>query len=1294
MAFNKNKKAIKIELSSADRIKSWSKAYSSNPQLVSKIVEHNEKVRANLASIRARQAIADDFLPEDLQLKQLPGEVSKPETINYKTLKPEKDGLFDERIFGPTKNFECACGKYKKANPMNKGKICDKCGVELTESIVRRERMGFIELEVPVTHIWMLKVSPSRISSILDLKTKELEEVVYFVSHIVLETGDTNFNVKDILDLGGSKSIKTRENIKKEIDNVVSLIKEQFDEEHRDYKKANRLLAELLNTNIPFSIDEACALISKYTGAKFGIGAEAIEYLLKKIDLEAEIKALRADLETKKESSDQSKSLKRLEVLDSLFRSNQKPEWMILRTIPVIPPDIRPIIQLDGGRFTTSEINDLYRRIIIRNERLKKVKEMGAPSIIINNEKRMLQEAVDALLDNERKPRPVQNKDKRALKSLTSILKGKQGRFRQNLLGKRVDYSGRSVIAIGPDLKMYEAGLPKEMAIVLFKPFLIKWLQEHDMAENVKVAEKMIQQNDPAVWHALEEVIVERPVLLNRAPTLHRLGIQAFEPKLVKGKAIRLHPLVTTAFNADFDGDQMAVHVPITKEAIAEARALMLGSNAILGPKDGKAIVTPGQDIILGNYYVTTEEKDVEGQGMMFANPQEAITAYDNKVINLNALVGLAVSSLSSKKFTDEQKEKYLITTVGKILFNQIFNEEFPWINGPAINTAKDAIVNDLYDFNVDINEAISKSTLKQPIKKKELSLIIEKYFNEYGSRATAEMLDNMKDLGFLFSTKSGVTISAGDVIAYEAKEEKFEAADQKVAQIIQFYKEGMLTASEKKRRVIEVWSKVKDEVQKELETVLRKDPKNPVFVMADSGARGNVSNFTQLVGMRGLMNDTKGDIKEIPIKSSFREGLTVSEYFVSTHGARKGMADIALKTADSGYLTRRLVDVSQEIVVNNDDCLTQEGYPVKAIIDTKHDNTIVPLKDRLNGRFTFEDINDAQGNLIVAKNTLITNEIANAIVAAGIEIVNIRSVLTCEQPKGVCQMCYGRNLATGALVEKGEPVGVVAAQSIGEPGTQLTMRNFHTGGVAGNADITQGLPRIKELLDVTTPKGAVAIISQEDGIISDIQDNEGVYTIVVGDRLYKTEFNAVLRVEKGQSVAKGQKLTEGAVDLNELLKFGGRVAVQNYILKEVQKVYRLQGIEISDKYIEIIIKQMLNKIRITDGKKTDLLPGEIITIQAYHRMTEGMANEAKPTFEELIFGIKKAPLESESWLSSASFQDTARVLTKAIIRGKEDKLEGLKENIMLGNLIPAGTGLTGTEKVEETADLYNKNRY
>ncbi|ATX70382.1 DNA-directed RNA polymerase subunit beta' [Spiroplasma clarkii] len=1238
-----NNRQIKIELASPDVIRSWSK-----------------------------------------------GQVTKPETINYKTLKTEKEGLFDERIFGPTKNYECSCGKYKKVK--NKGKICERCGVEITEAIVRRERMGHIELAEPVTHIWMLKVNPSRIASILDLKTKEVEEVVYFVSYIVLDAGESKHLKKaQVLDLGiTSGSMKTREKLIKTLDDIrVDLEPDSF-----AYKCANKLIEQLKSSGNTFSMDDAGGFISKYTGAKFGIGARAIEELLKQIDLEKEITSIKEGLKERRGNTEQNKLMKRLENLDSLYNSGAKPEWMILHVIPVIPPDIRPIIQLDGGRFTTSEINDLYRRIIIRNERLKKVKDMGAPSIIVNNEKRMLQEAVDALLDNERKPRPVTGKDKRPLKSLTSILKGKQGRFRQNLLGKRVDYSGRSVIAIGPDLKMYQAGIPRDMAITLFKPFVIKRLQEKDFAENVKVAEKMIISNDPKVWDILEEVIHDRPVLLNRAPTLHRLGIQAFEPKLVKGKAIRLHPLVTTAFNADFDGDQMAIHLPISDEAVAEARALMLGSKAILGPKDGKPIVTPTQDMILGNYYITTEEKSTEkneilGQGTVFTSVNEVKIAYETNSVSLNAIVAVPVNELKNKCFDQVDKNKYLITTVGKIFFNQMFTERFPWISNSNILTAEDEVKKFLVDQNTNIHDYIANEyEIQQPIKKKELSLIIERYFKTYGAQKTAQMLDNMKDLGFKFSSKSGTTISAADVVAYKEKFKEFAEADERVAQINEFFNIGMLTQSEKKRRIISIWSKVKDKIQTELETVLKQDLKNPIFVMADSGARGNVSNFTQLVGMRGLMNDPKGDIKEIPIKSSFREGLTVSEYFISTHGARKGMADVALKTADSGYLTRRLVDISQEIIVTEEDCNASKGFNVYSIIETKHNNIIVPLKDRLLGRYSWEEVVDKNNNVIAPANTLITPEIADAIIEAGVEDVLIRTVLTCDTERGVCRRCYGINLATGQEVGMWEPVGVVAAQSIGEPGTQLTMRTFHTGGVAGGADITQGLPRIKELLDVTTPKGSIAIISQIDGEVTKLEEEDGIISFVVSsnqeERKYKSQYGAISRVKEGDSVRRGKKLTEGAINIKELLEVAKLEDVQNYILKEVQKVYRLQGIEISDKYIEIIVKQMLNKVKIVDSGDTNLLPGEIISARKYKNEVLAAINETKkpPLAKHVIFGIKKAPLESDSWLSSASFQDTARVLVKAVIKGKIDKLEGLKENIMLGNLIPAGTGKTGSEDI------------
>ncbi|RUO86753.1 DNA-directed RNA polymerase subunit beta' [Spiroplasma endosymbiont of Megaselia nigra] len=1238
------------------------------------MIENNEK---NNLMIKIGLANPDDIRSWSY------GEVKKPETINYKTLKPERDGLFDEKIFGPTKNFECACGKYKKSK--NKGKICERCGVEITEAIVRRERMGHIELEEPVTHIWMLKAAPSRIALILDMKTKELEEVVYFVSYIVLDGGDAkSLKQKMVLDLGNAKtSAQTRQRLTKTLREILDTLEPNT----IAYEVGETMIEDLKNTSLPFSMDECAQFINRHTNARFGIGAEAVEVLLKNLNIDDEIEKIKQDLKDKKTQLDQNKLMKRLEVLDSLKKSGSRPEWMILRALPVIPPDIRPIIQLDGGRFTTSEINDLYRRIIIRNERLKKVKAMGAPGVIVNNEKRMLQEAVDALLDNERKARPVTGKDKRPLKSLTSILKGKQGRFRQNLLGKRVDYSGRSVIAIGPDLKMYQCGLPRDMAITLFKPFVISKLVKDGLAANIKVAEKLILNQDDKVWEVLEEVIKTRPVLLNRAPTLHRLGIQAFESKLVKGKAIRLHPLVTTAFNADFDGDQMAVHVPITEEAVAEARSLMLGSRNILGPKDGKPIVTPTQDMVLGNYYLTYEEKGQLGEGTIFKDLNEAVIAYETGAVALHALVAIPVVGFVNKKFKPEQMKDYIITTPGKIIFNQIFKEEFPYLNEPNVENLTALPARSLIKDNVNLVEYLSSWKVNPPFKKKDLSNIIDRYFKQYGANKTAEMLDNMKNLGFKYSGKSGVTVSAGDVKVYDKKQEEFKAADQKVKEINDYFKMGMLTSREKQHRIIIVWSKVKDNIQTELEHVLREDPKNPIFMMADSGARGNVSNFTQLVGMRGLMNNPKGDIIELPIKSSFREGLTVSEFFISTHGARKGMADVALKTADSGYLTRRLVDVSQEIIITVKDCNARRGFIVSDIIEQKHANIIVPLFDRLVGRYNLKDIKLKNGEVIAA-NTLLTEEDSRKIVDNDIKEVIIRSVLTCEAEKGVCQRCYGKNLATGMEVEIGEAVGTIAAQSIGEPGTQLTMRTFHTGGVAGGADITQGLPRIKELLDVTTPKGSIAVISEIDGKISDIRDEGGIHTIYVksdsDERKYKTQYNAVLRVKIGDKVARGQKLTEGSINIKELLEVAKIEDVHNYILKEVQRVYRLQGIEISDKYIEIIIKQMLNKVKIIDAGDTELLPGEIVTIKRYRNETIKAVRSMKkpPRAKHVIFGIKKAPLESESFLSSASFQDTTRVLVKAIIKGKVDCLEGLKENIMLGHLIPAGTGLKNPKDI------------
>ena len=1245
----------------------------------------NKRIRIGLAS------------PEDIR-KRSRGEVTKPETINYKSFKPEKDGLFDERIFGPYKNYECSCAKYKKIK--NKGKVCERCGVEITESIVRRERMGHIELAEPIAHIWMLKATPSRIALLLNLKVKHIEEVVYFVSYIVLEKGEcSELNKLDILDLSSAKSSTITRN---KLSRTLKLIIEKLDPESFEYEFGNDLIEELSDYNNPFSMRECSEFIERHTGAKFGIGAAAIQYLLKNLNLEEEIKILKANYKSTNSHADRLKIMKRLEVYDGLYKSDSKPEWMILTALPVMPPDIRPIIQLDGGRFTTSEINDLYRRIIIRNERLKKIIKLKAPSIIINNEKRMLQEAVDALLDNERKARPVVGKDKRALKSITSILKGKQGRFRQNLLGKRVDYSGRSVIVVGPELKMYQCGLPRKMAITLYKPFVIRILLEKEIAQNVKMADRMIENRDARIWECLEEAIKERPVMLNRAPTLHRLGIQAFEPVLTKGKAIRLHPLVTTAFNADFDGDQMAVHLLITDEAVAEARWLMMGSNSILGPKDGLPIATPTQDMVLGNYYLTKEAKNKIGEGTIFATYKEALMAYENNKIHLHSIIAIQTNALKDKLFKDQQENKLLVTTFGKLLFNNIFNETFPYVNSneQTENLFKH-IGDDIVPFGTDIEKHIAKIQIREPFKKKTLSNIIQHHFDVHGSNKTAEMLDKLKDLGFKYSQNSCATVSMSDATSYTGKTKLFNETDKYVQEIYKMYNMGMLSETEKKRLICNKWDEVKNKIQSKLEKVLSSDKENPIFMMSDSGARGNVSNFTQLVGMRGLMNNPKGEVIEIPIKSSFREGLSVAEFFISTHGARKGMADVALKTADSGYLTRRLVDVSQEIIITEKDCNGDDSFLVTDIIDNKHNDIIVPLFDRIKGRYLASDILDKKGDVVVKADTLITKELAHTIVDVhNIKEVQIYSVLTCKSDKGVCAKCYGVNLTNQKKVNIGTAVGVIAAQSIGEPGTQLTMRTFHTGGVAGGADITQGLPRIKELLDVTKPKGAIATIASISGVVKDIFEENNIYHIKIENKknsiIEKTLYNSILRVKKGDVVSVGEKLTEGSINIKDLLMYAGTRSVQNYILKEVQRVYRLQGIEIADKYIEIIIKQMLNKVEITHSGDSKSLPGEIMHIHEFKQIVKKciIKGENPPKGIIKIFGIKKAPLKSKSFLSSASFQDTTRILVKAIAKRAIDPLEGLKENIMLGNLIPAGTGLMKKEDIIFKGEEYKNNQY
>ncbi len=1167
------------------------------------------------------------------------GEVKKPETINYRTLRPERDGLFCEKIFGPTKDFECACGKYKRVRYKNI--VCDRCGVEVTKSKVRRERMGHIELASPVSHIWFFKGVPSRMGLVLDMSPRDLEEVLYFVSYVVIDKGNAPLENKQTLS----------------------------EKEYRAYYE-------------------------KYgNGFKVGMGAEAIKELLKKVDLKHDIDEINKELETA-QGQKRTRLLKRLDVLDAFYRSNQKPEWMILDCIPVIPPELRPMIQLDGGRFATSDLNDLYRRVINRNNRLKKLIDLGAPSIIIQNEKRMLQEAVDALFDNGRRGRSVTGAGNRALKSLSSMLKGKQGRFRQNLLGKRVDYSGRSVIVVGPSLKMYQCGIPKEMALELFKPHVIHGLVERDIAHNIKAAKRLIENRDPVVWDVVEDVIKEHPVLLNRAPTLHRLGIQAFEPILVGGKAIRLHPLVCPAFNADFDGDQMAVHVPLSEEAQAEARTLMLGSGNILKPSDGKPIVTPAQDMVLGNYYITMEKAGEDGEGRVFKDSKEALMAYERREITLHTRIAIPVNSFKYKVFTDSQKGKYLVTTVGKIKFNEILPDSFPYINEPTDDNIQNITPNKYFlNKGVNIKEEISKMPLVKPFAKGTLEKVIAGVFKRYKTTETSEMLDKMKDLGFYYSTIAGITISMSDVVTSEHKQEYIDEGQALVNKINKQYTRGLITESERHEKVIETWYGVKDKVQAELEDISEKQVDNPIFIMMHSKARGSISQFTQVAGMRGLMQKPNGDPIEIPVTSNFKEGLSVSEFFLSTHSARKGSADTALKTADSGYLTRRLVDVSQDIIVKEDDCGTDQGVVARAFINEKTGAVIESLYDRIVGRYTSKKvINPETKEVIVDKDEFITESIADKIISAGIEEVEIRSILTCNTEKGVCRKCYGRNLATGNVVEIGEAVGVMAAQSIGEPGTQLTMRTFHTGGVAGGEDITQGLPRVQELFEARNPKGK-ATIAEIDGKVTKIAEDHGKFKISITNKVetkeHVTNYGAKLCVEKGDTVSCGDKLTEGAISPKELLDVTDPITTQEYILKEVQNTYRSQGVDIADKHIEIIARRMISKIRIIEGGDTKFLPGSLVNFREF---TEGnkeviITGKRPATGRPVLLGITKASLETDSFLSAASFQETTRILTDASIRGKVDHLEGLKENVLIGKLIPAGTGLKKYRDIDYTLE-------
>ncbi len=1139
------------------------------------------------------------------------GEVTKPETINYRTLKPEKDGLFCERIFGPSKDWECHCGKYKKIR--YKGVVCDRCGVEVTKSSVRRERMGHIALAAPVSHIWYFKGIPSRMGLILDLSPRTLEKVLYFASYIVLDKGETDLMYKQVLS-------------------------------EQEYQEARE------NWGSSFRV---------------GMGAEAIQELLRAIDLDKEYEELQEGL---KGATGQKRAriVKRLEVVEAFRESGNKPEWMIMTNIPVIPPDLRPMVQLDGGRFATSDLNDLYRRIINRNNRLKRLLELGAPDIIVRNEKRMLQEAVDALIDNGRRGRPVTGPGNRALKSLSDMLKGKSGRFRQNLLGKRVDYSGRSVIVVGPELKIYQCGLPKEMAIELFKPFVMKELVQNGTAHNIKNAKKMVERLQPEVWDVLEEVIKEHPVMLNRAPTLHRLGIQAFEPILVEGKAIKLHPLVCTAYNADFDGDQMAVHLPLSVEAQAECRFLLLSPNNLLKPSDGGPVAVPSQDMVLGIYYLTQERPGVLGEGKSFRNVNEAILAYENGAITLHSKIKVRVS----KKMADGTVKSSIIeSTLGRFLFNEIIPQDLGFVEREIEGN----------ELKLEVDFHVGKRQLKQ---------ILEKVINTHGSTATAEVLDAVKSIGYKYSTRAAMTVSISDMTVPPEKPEMIQKAQDTVDRITKNYKRGLITEEERYKEVVETWKATDDALTEALLSGL--DRYNNIYMMADSGARGSDKQIKQLAGMRGLMADTTGRTIELPIRSNFREGLDVLEYFMSAHGARKGLSDTALRTADSGYLTRRLVDVSQELIIHERDCVkTGEeitGMYVKAFLDGNEE--IESMKERITGRYLCEDIKDKDGNVLVKANHMVTPRRAELIMKAGVDEngeplkkVKIRTILTCRSHNGICAKCYGANMATGEPVQVGEAVGIIAAQSIGEPGTQLTMRTFHTGGVAGD-DITQGLPRVEELFEARKPKG-LAIITEFAGTAT-INDTKKKREVIVTNeetgetKAYLIPYGSRIKVADGAQLEAGDELTEGSVNPHDILKIKGLRAVQDYMLQEVQRVYRLQGVDINDKHIEVIVRQMLKKVRIEDAGDSEFLPGTNVDILEFEDTNKKLEEEGKEPAagEQIMLGITKASLATNSFLSAASFQETTKVLTEAAIKGKVDPLVGLKENVIIGKHIPAGTGM------------------
>ena len=1241
------------------------------------------------------------------------GEVLKPETINYRSQKPEMQGLYCEKIFGPNKDYECHCGKYKKIRFA--GVVCEKCGVEVTSKEVRRERMGHIELASPCTHIWYLKGIPSRIGLLLDVSPKHLEEVVYFAAHICLNAGKSTV-------LSYREFINERNGREVFIPAIREIQKNAAEwgliEGSDDWQRSEELIARMENHAEVFDFQSNANFIKKYTGAEFSEGAGAIKRLLQEVDLDAEAEAISNKMKDTSALNRQ-KLTKRLEVIEAFRNSANKPEWMVLDVIPVIPPDLRPMLQLDGGRFATSDLNDLYRRVISRNNRLKKLIDMNSPQVILMNEKRMLQEAVDALIDNGRRNKPVQGPGGRPLKSLSSALKGKQGRFRQNLLGKRVDYSGRSVIAVGPFLKMYQCGLPREMAIQLLRPFIACELLKRGKATAHKQADKIIDRYEDVVFDIVEEIISKHPVLLNRAPTLHRLGVQAFQPILVDGRAIRLHPLVCTGFNADFDGDQMAVHVPLSKAAQEEALDLMLASNNILGPKDGKPIVTPSQDMVIGNYYLTMEETKEEllakakvlrerndldeaeryelyaaSEGKVFKSVDDVLLAYQTHQIHLHNRIALLGSAMKKVDFTEEMNKSYLITSVGKVIFNLIFPIDFPYlneVNAKSLQGNMTLLQGHFAPRGTNIPEFVAGRAPLKPFAKKDLGKIINEIFQRYdrqGNPKTSAVLDKIKDQGFYYSTVAGLTVALSDIHIVTGKEEILREGDKKVAKLQDMYQMGLLTNDERHKQVVTVWENVKNEVQAKLQEQFSKDTHNPIFMMSDSGARGNISNILQLAGMRGLMGSTSGGTIELPVKSCFREGMNVSEFFIATHGARKGGADTALKTADSGYLTRRLVDVSQDVIVREEDCGTDHGFLVKEIFDSARQTTIVKLEDRLVGRFALNDVVDPNsGEVLVKGNSMIHEDEAKAIVNAGIKEVWIRSLFGCETKDGVCVHCYGRNLATGRRVEVGEAVGIMAAQSIGEPGTQLTMRTFHTGGVAGS-DITQGLPRVQELFEARNPKGE-ALISEIAGKVTKIEEKNGCYLVTVTNDLeektYTTNFGARLRVKKGDMVKNGGKITEGAISPKKLLEVSDVTAVENYILKEVQKVYSAQSIGISDKHIEVIVRQMLRKVFVVDAGDTDMLSGTRVNINTFTAKNTKAILEGKhpAVFSPLILGITKAALETESFLSAASFQETTRVLTDAAIKGKLDSLHGLKENVITGHLIPAGRGLV-SEEVEE----------